>query len=114
MTQHSMRLLSGSLDLEKALVCDDAITRVLARYADSDASRGMTDWFNAEIRRADFDPHALFIGMAAMMVQMHSSFAAYCYRTEAGELLAKQFKSVVDQSYASHFADTHAAAEGLR
>lgn len=114
MTQKDMRFLSGSLDLEKALVCDDAITRVLARYADSEAARGMTDWFNAEVRRADFDPHHLFVGMAAIMVQMHSSFAAYCYSAEAAELLAMQFKSVVDKSYASHFVDTHAAAEGLR
>ena len=100
------RLLPGSMSDEDALTCGDPITAFIARLSVSKVHDELTEFVNAEIRRPGDDLNYMLIGMAAYMVQMHSSFAAYFFKAECADAVVAQFQAVLDQTYRKHFVDS--------
>jgi hypothetical protein len=100
------RLLPGSMSDEDALTCDDPITAFIARLSVSKVHDEMTDFVNAEIERPGADINHMLIGMAAYMIQMHASFAAYFCDAGMADAVVGQFQAVFDQSYREHFVDS--------
>ncbi|QIG67294.1 hypothetical protein EVB37_058 [Rhizobium phage RHph_TM3_3_3] len=100
------RLLPGSMSDEDALTCDDPITAFIARLSVSKVHDELTEFVNAEIERPGADINHMLIGMAAYMVQMHSSFAAYFFKAECADAVVAQFQAVFDKTYRGHFVDS--------
>lgn len=99
-------LLPDSMTEEDALTCEDPITQVIARMSVSPIYSNLADWFNAEMKRPGANADHILIGMAAFMVQMHASFAAYFLEAEHAEAVLGQFQAVVDRTYRLHFIDS--------
>ncbi|MCM2294781.1 hypothetical protein NAC44_20860 [Allorhizobium sp. BGMRC 0089] len=102
----NVRLLPGSMSEEDALTCDDPITSLIARLTVSNAHSGLTNFFNAEVGRPNATVDHILIGVAAWMMQMHASFAAYLLEADRVEDVAGQFQSIFDQIYRTHFVDS--------
>ncbi|MBX4889816.1 hypothetical protein [Rhizobium bangladeshense] len=100
------RLLPGSMSDEDALTCDDPITAFIARLSVSKVHDELTDFVNAEIKRPGADINHMLIGMAAYMIQMHSSFAAYFLKAESADDVVRQFQAVLNRTYREHFVDS--------
>jgi len=100
------RLLPGSMSDEDALTCNDPITAFIARLSVSKVHDEFTDFVNAEMHRPGADLNHMLIGMAAYMIQMHSSFAASFFEADMADSVVAQFRGVLDQTYRQHFIDT--------
>jgi hypothetical protein len=48
----------------------------------------------------------MLIGIAAYMMQMHASFAAYFVGAERADDVVRQFQAVLDRTYRDHFVDS--------
>lgn len=105
MTENA-RLLPGSMTEADALTCDDPITSLIARLSVSMVQTSLIDFINSEIERpgAALDP--ILIGIAAYMVQMHSSLAATFVAADRADDVLRQFQAVVDRTYRQHFIDS--------
>jgi len=99
-------LLPDSMTAEDALTCEDPITQVIARASVSPIYDSLADWFNAEVRRPGANVDHILIGMAAFMVQMHASFAAFFLEANHADAVFGQFQAVVDRTYRQHFIDS--------
>ncbi|MFL5015372.1 MAG: hypothetical protein ACJ8EW_04110 [Rhizobium sp.] len=100
------RLLPGSMSDEDALTCGDPITAFIARLSVSTVHEELTEFVNAEIRRPGADHNHMLIGMAAYMIQMHSSFAASFFEADMADSVVAQFQAVFDRTYREHFVDS--------
>ena len=102
----TIRLLPDSLSEVEALTCEDPITSLIARLSVSPVSSNLADFVNAEMERPNPCVNHILIGMAAFMVQMHASLAAYMIDGEHADAVLAQFQAVVDKTYRSHFVDS--------
>lgn len=102
----SARLLPGSLSEMDALTCDDPITALIARLSVSKAHTALTEFLNAELKRPTANADDILIGMAACMMQMHASFAAYFVDADRADDVVAQFQAVFDRTYREHFVDS--------
>lgn len=100
------RLLPGSLSEEEALTCDDPITALIARLSVSKTHESLVEFLNAEIKRPGANADNILIGMAAYMMQMHASFAAYFLDASRADAVVAQFQAVFDRTYREHFVDS--------
>ncbi|WP_077961678.1 hypothetical protein [Ensifer adhaerens] len=100
------RLLPGSMSEVDALTCDDPITALIARLSVSKAHTALVDFLNAEIKRQTASADDILIGMAAYMMQMHASFAAYFVDGDRADEVVAQFQAVFDRTYREHFVDS--------
>ena len=48
----------------------------------------------------------MLIGIAAYMMQMHASFAAYFVGADRADDVVAQFQAVLDRTYREHFVDS--------
>ncbi|MEQ1407731.1 hypothetical protein ABK249_22685 [Neorhizobium sp. Rsf11] len=101
-----VRLLPGSMSEVDALTCDDPITSLIARMSVSNVHAGLVEFINSEIKRPNANADHMLIGMAAYMIQMHASFAAYLVDAERADDVVGQFQAVVDRTYREHFVDS--------
>lgn len=102
----NVRLLPGSMSEVDALTCDDPITSLVARMSVSTVHTGMVDFINSEIERPNAAVDNILIGIAAYMIQMHASFAAYFLKADRADDVLAQFQAVVDRTYREHFVDS--------
>lgn len=100
------RLLPGSMSEAEALTCDDPITSLIARLSVSTVQTSLVEFINSEIERPNATLDTMLIGIAAYMVQMHSSFAATFVDADRADDVLKQFQAVVDRTYRQHFIDS--------
>lgn len=100
------RLLPGSMSEEDALMCDDPITSLIARLTVSSAHVGLVDFLTSEMNRPNANCDHILIGMAAYMVQMHASTAAYFVDADRADDVVRQFQAVFDKTYRLHFVDS--------
>ncbi len=100
------RLLPGSMSDADALTCGDPITALIARLSVSSVHESLVEFVNAEIKRPGAKVDTITIGLAAYMMQMHASFAAYFMDAEAADAVVAQFQAVFDRTYREHFVDS--------
>lgn len=105
MTENT-RLLPDSMSEADALTCGDPITRFIARLSVSDVHNSLCDFINSELKRPEANADHMLIGLAAYMVQMHASFAAYFLEAASADAVAGQFQAVLDKTYRQHFIDS--------
>ena len=105
MTENT-RLLPGSLSEVDALTCGDPITALIARLSVSKTHESLVEFLNAEMKRPDANADNILIGMAAYMMQMHASFAAYFVDGDRADEVVAQFQAVFDRTYREHFVDS--------
>ncbi|ASP51936.1 hypothetical protein [Sinorhizobium meliloti] len=102
----SARLLPGSMSEVDALTCDDPITSLIARMSVSTVHESLVKFVNSEIQRPCANVDHMLIGIAAYMMQMHASFAAYFVDAERADEVVAQFQAVFDRTYRAHFVDS--------
>jgi hypothetical protein len=102
----NVRLLPGSMSEEDALMCGDPITSLIARLTVSSAHVGLVDFLNSEMNRPGANGNDILIGIAAYMVQMHASMAAYFVNADRADDVIRQFQAVFDRTYREHFVDS--------
>src|SRR6218665_998855 len=100
------RLLPGSLSDADALTCNDPVTALMARLSVSLAHDALTDFLNAEIVRPGATADDILIGVAAYMMQIHASFAAYFVPADRADDVVEQYHAVFDRTYRLHFVDS--------
>lgn len=100
------RLLPGSMSDEDALTCGDPITALMARMSISKIHEDLVEFTNAELKRPGANVDHILIGMAAYMMQMHASFAAYFLDAEMADAVIAQYQAVFDRTYREHFVDS--------
>lgn len=100
------RLLPGSMSEVDALTCDDPITSLIARMSVSVVHESLVKFVNSEIQRPGANVDHMLIGIAAYMMQMHASFAAYFVGAERADEVVEQFQAVLDKTYRAHFVDS--------
>lgn len=104
--KENKRLLPGSMSDEEALLCDDPITALIARMSVSKFHEELAEFVNAEIQRPGAKIDTITIGMAAYMLQIHASFAAYFLEAELVDQVVAQFQAVFAKTYRQHFIDS--------
>ena len=105
MTENA-RLLPGSMTEVDALTCDDPITSLIARMSVSTVHDALVKFVNSEIERPGANVDHMLIGIAAYMMQMHASFAAYFVDADRADDVVRQFQAVLDRTYREHFVDS--------